>query len=89
MANEIQRQLEMAIQSLVQEGKEPTTALVRARLTQSIPMPVILSALQSWKRTKTVPGYTQVKEEITLEKRVEMLEKQVKLLTEKLNALEM
>nr|WP_086939087.1 hypothetical protein [Thaumasiovibrio occultus] len=87
MANNIQALLTDAIHSLVSEGKEPTTALIKARLAQPVPMPVILSALQSWKRTKKVPGYTQVTAQSTLEDRVAELEAQVRQLTERLNAL--
>ncbi|WP_087023539.1 hypothetical protein [Thaumasiovibrio subtropicus] len=87
MANDIQTLLENAIQSLINDGKEPTTALIKSRLSQPVPMPVIISALQSWKRTKKVPGYTQIQPEQTLEQRVAALEEQVKNLTEQLNQL--
>ncbi len=95
MANEIQALLETAILSLVEEGKEPSTALIKSRLTQPVPMPVIISALQSWKRTRKVPGYTQVKPQENTEQRVaqleartQSLEAQVKALTEQLALLQ-
>lgn len=32
------------------QGQTPTTALIKARLTKSVPIPMIISALQRWKQ---------------------------------------
>lgn len=39
-----------ALAKLVAEGKEPTVALVKAKLTQSVPMPVIIDVLSKYKK---------------------------------------
>lgn len=42
--------LEQAIHSLIADGKEPSVALIKSRLTGAVPMPLIISALQRWKK---------------------------------------
>lgn len=39
-----------ALAKLVAEGKEPTVALVKAKLTQNVPMPVIIDVLSKYKK---------------------------------------
>lgn len=50
MTSAISQDLQQAIQSLVSEGKQPSVALMKARLAQNVPMPIIIQALQSWKK---------------------------------------
>lgn len=38
-----------AIKTLLDEGKTPTVALTKAKLTQPIPMPVIIAAVSQYK----------------------------------------
>lgn len=38
-----------AIKALLNEGKIPTVALTKSRLTQSVPMPVIIAAVSQYK----------------------------------------
>ncbi|KXF81020.1 hypothetical protein [Enterovibrio coralii] len=80
--------LENAISSLVNDGKEPTVALIKGRLTSPVPMPIIISALQRWKKSGTVPKVEKVEAQKDSETRIAELEQQVKALTERLNALE-
>ncbi|CZF78030.1 DUF5320 domain-containing protein [Grimontia marina] len=80
--------LEQAIQSLVNEGKEPTVALIKSRLASPVPMPLVISALQRWKKSGTVPKVELVKKEDGAETRIKALEEEVKALIERLEALE-
>ncbi|WP_325891859.1 DUF5320 domain-containing protein [Grimontia sp. NTOU-MAR1] len=80
--------LEQAIQSLVNEGKEPTVALIKSRLASPVPMPLVISALQRWKKSGTVPKVELVKKKDGAETRIKALEEEVKALTERLEALE-
>lgn len=88
MTSAISQDLQQAIQSLVSEGKQPSVALVKARLAQNVPMPIIIQALQSWKMNAKVPKITEHKREISLEQRIEQLEQQVAILTQRLSQLE-
>ncbi|HIF9161791.1 TPA: hypothetical protein ACX6PM_002833 [Photobacterium damselae] len=88
MTSAISQDLQQAIQSLVSEGKQPSVALVKARLAQNVPMPIIIQALQSWKQNAKVPKITEHKREISLEQRIEQLEQQVAILTQRLSQLE-
>ena len=69
---------------LAEEGKEPSVALIKARLSQKAPLPTIISGLQQWKNNpnhvvKETPTQ-QVSREKGLEQRVADLEKTVETL---------
>ncbi|TDM53635.1 hypothetical protein [Aliivibrio fischeri] len=81
-------ELQKVLQDLTNEGKKPTTALVRARLTTQIPMPAIIAAVKSFKSTSHVPKIEVRETSLTADKRITQLEEQVKELTERLIALE-
>ncbi|MBD1564173.1 hypothetical protein P4S52_14415 [Vibrio sp. SA48] len=55
LTKDVSQELETVFASLHQQGKEPTVALVKARLTTSIPMPVIIAAIKSWKNAQRIP----------------------------------
>ncbi|MBE1277279.1 hypothetical protein [Enterovibrio baiacu] len=80
--------LEQAIQSLVADGKEPSVALIKSRLSGSVPMPLIISALQRWKKNGVVPKIEIVSVSKSAEERIAELELQVRTLTERIEALE-
>lgn len=69
-------------QQLKSEGKEPSVALIKARLTKPQPLPTVISGLKAWKNNPNhVVVSTPVVEEKnapSLEERVEKLEQQVK-----------
>ncbi|MGF1684485.1 hypothetical protein [Photobacterium minamisatsumaniensis] len=88
MSSEITQALEQAISSLTQEGKEPSVALIKARLTDPLPMPLIIKALQAWKKNAKVPKIEKCEPKETLEERITILEKQVTELTARLVQLE-
>ncbi|PKF51485.1 DUF5320 domain-containing protein [Enterovibrio nigricans] len=88
MSTDFTRLLEKAIGSLVNDGKEPSIALIKSRLSAPVPMPLIISALQRWKKSGTVPKVEKVDAPKDADARIAELEQQVKTLTERLNALE-
>ncbi|MDE1234686.1 hypothetical protein [Vibrio aestuarianus] len=55
LTKDVSQELETVFTSLHQQGKEPTVALVKARLTTSIPMPAIIAAIKSWKNAQRIP----------------------------------
>ncbi|MBD1571113.1 MULTISPECIES: hypothetical protein [Aliivibrio] len=81
-------ELQKILQDLTDEGKKPTTALVRARLTTPVPMPAIIAAVKSFKSTSHVPKIEVRETSLTADERIAQLEQQVKELTERLIALE-
>lgn len=79
------------------QGQTPTTALVKARLTKSVPIPMIISALQRWKQNpdkfKTVSQETEntasenPPQALTQEQQIVELQEQVALLQRQVSQL--
>ncbi|WP_064602218.1 hypothetical protein [Photobacterium sp. J15] len=88
MSSEITQALEQAINSLVAEGKEPSVALIKSRLADPLPMPLIIKALQAWKKNAKVPKIEKTEPTISMEERVKQLEQQVAALTARIEQLE-
>ncbi|WP_459782127.1 hypothetical protein [Photobacterium sp. R1] len=89
MSSAVTEALESAIQSLMAEGKEPSVALVKARLREPLPMPVIIQAIKSWKQHAKVPKITETPAATASDsERIAQLEAQVASLTSRLAALE-
>ncbi|WEM42831.1 hypothetical protein PTW35_03055 [Photobacterium sp. DA100] len=88
MSSEITQALSEAIESLVAEGKEPSVALIKSRLADPLPMPLIIKALQSWKSSARVPRIEKVDPQPSAEARIAALEQQVASLTARLEQLE-
>lgn len=89
ITKDVTQELEAVLTRLVEEGKEPTVALVKARLSQPIPMPAIITTIKTWKASKRVPKIEVAeKVDVTLEQRVEQLEQQVKQLFARIDQLE-
>lgn len=88
MSSEITQALTDAIDALVNEGKEPSVALIKSRLVDPLPMPLIIKALQSWKSSARVPKIEKVDKQPSAEARIAALEQQVAALTARLEQLE-
>lgn len=86
----ITEELHKVLSAISAEGKDPTVALVKARLSMPVPMPAIITTLKSWKSSNKVPKVEVASETTTLsaEERIAQLEKQVQELTQRLAALE-
>ncbi|SMY18087.1 MULTISPECIES: hypothetical protein [Photobacterium] len=84
----ITKEIEQAIKQLVIENKQPSVALIKARLTTSLPIPVIIKALQAWQKNAKVPHIEKQQRVLTAEQRIEQLEQQVLALSTRLARLE-
>ncbi|USD65890.1 hypothetical protein [Vibrio sp. SCSIO 43136] len=90
LTKDVTEEITNAIESISAQGKEPSIALIRARLTSNVPMPAIISVLKSWKSSARVPKVeiaTQAAAQ-SPEQRIAELESQVKALTQRIEALE-
>ena len=72
-------------QQLSKEGKEPSVALVKSRLGQPLPMPLIIAGIKQWRanpnaelpqNTEATPSDSAPTQ--SLEQRVDTLEQEVK-----------
>ncbi|MDO6765037.1 hypothetical protein [Agarivorans sp. 1_MG-2023] len=85
----------LAIKSLVDDNKQPTLALVKGRLSSRQPMPLVIEAINAYKRDPSIiEGLTPAEPTVTptntlsLEKRVAELESQVAILLKRVTQLE-
>lgn len=84
----VEQEVAQAIQLLLTEGKTPTVALVKMKLTQFVPLPVIINALQCWKQNGTLNQTSKVPTVISDKERITQLEAQLAALTERVLQLE-
>ncbi len=97
MTNPLTHHIEQAIQALITDGKEPSVALIKTRITCTVPIPLIIQTLQLWKRTRLLPKKENVSKKIrekenspedrmlTLEKEIENLKARVVFLESRLH----
>ncbi|MBE4461236.1 hypothetical protein [Vibrio parahaemolyticus] len=88
LTQDVTKELEAVMKQLQREGKEPTVALVKARMKTPVPMPALITAIKSWKSANHVP-----KVEVTVplskeEDRLTALENTVAKLTARIEELE-
>lgn len=88
LTKDVSLELEQIITALMAEGKEPTVALVKARLKTSVPMPALISTIKSWKSNSRVPKIEVAAEAKPESDRITQLEAQVQELQQRLAALE-
>ncbi|MGV3003071.1 hypothetical protein [Vibrio sp. E150_018] len=88
--HDVTQELHRALSAITEEGKEPSVALIKSRLSMPVPMPAIIATLKSWKSSNKVPKVEIASEKIALsaEERITQLEKQVQELTQRLTELE-
>ena len=86
--SDINDELKQALTSLTNEGKELSVAKIKARLTTSLPIPVIIQALQAWKKNQRIPEITTTSAPMTPEMRITELEAQIQKLTKRIEQLE-
>jgi TolA-binding protein len=78
ITKDVTAELEAVLTQLTQEGKTPSVALVKARLSQAVPMPALIATIKNWKASKPVPKIEVAAETtVPLEQRVTQLEQQV------------
>ncbi len=89
LTQDVSQELKNILEQLHSEGKEPTVALVKARLTTPVPMPALITTLKSWKSANRVPKIeVAAKQPDNDVDRITELEAQVAALTERLITLE-
>ncbi|AMG03938.1 hypothetical protein [Vibrio mimicus] len=90
LTKDVSQELEEILNSLSQQGKEPSVALVKARLKTPVPMPVIIATIKSWKNTQRIPKVevAAINTNNNLEQRIEVLEQTILQLTARIEALE-
>ncbi len=89
LTQDVSQELKDILEQLHTEGKEPTVALVKARLSTSVPMPALITTLKSWKSSNRVPKVeVAAKAESNEQDRIKQLEQEVADLTARLVAIE-
>ncbi|QXO16708.1 MULTISPECIES: hypothetical protein [Vibrio] len=88
LTKDVSQELEAILTSLQQEGKEPTVALVKSRLSTPVPMPALITTIKSWKSANRVPKVEVAAPVASETDRITQLEQQVADLTSRLQALE-
>ncbi|UUM29896.1 hypothetical protein [Vibrio japonicus] len=88
LTQDVSQELKDVLEQLHQEGKEPTVALVKARLSTPVPMPALITTLKSWKSANRVPKVEIAEKQQSDQDRISELEKQVAELQQRLDALE-
>ncbi|EGR2405080.1 hypothetical protein O1D30_002039 [Vibrio cholerae] len=90
LTKDVSQELEKILNSLQQQGKQPSVALVKARLKTPVPMPAIIATIKSWKSTQRIPKVevATTNTDPSLEQRIEQLEQTILQLTARIEALE-
>ncbi|OEE75952.1 hypothetical protein [Vibrio genomosp. F6] len=88
LTKDISAELENVLQTLKEQGKEPTVAIVKARLSSPVPMPALIATIKSWKSNHRVPKVEIAQTADSTQDKISQLEAQVKALTARIEALE-
>ncbi|GAJ75511.1 hypothetical protein [Vibrio diabolicus] len=88
LTQDVTKELEAVMEQLQQQGKEPTVALVKARLKTPVPMPALITAIKSWKSAQHVPKVEVAAQAHTDNDRLAALESTVKKLVARIEELE-
>ncbi|NOH97649.1 hypothetical protein [Vibrio sp. 99-70-13A1] len=88
LTKDVSEELRAVLEGLQAQGKEPTVALVKARMSTSIPMPALITTIKSWKSANRIPKIEVAASEQPEIDRVTLLEQQVLDLTARITALE-
>lgn len=89
LTKEVTQELNQIFTALEAEGKEPSMALVKARLSTSVPMPALITAIKNWKSSKRVPKIEVAAEQtLSSDERIAKLEETIAKLTARIDALE-
>ncbi len=88
LTQDVTKELEAILAGLAEQGKEPTVALVKARLSTSVPMPALITTIKSWKSANRVPKVEVSAEPKSDADRFADLEKKIQALTQRVVLLE-
>ncbi|RJX67541.1 hypothetical protein DZ860_18280 [Vibrio sinensis] len=88
LTQDVSQELKDVLEQLDLEGKKPTVAMVKARLSTPIPIPALVSVIRSWKNTQHVPKVEVTSPKDSDSDKIKQLEQQVANLTQRLTMLE-
>ncbi|MFA0570105.1 hypothetical protein [Vibrio gallaecicus] len=88
LTKDVSEELRAVLEGLQAQGKEPTVALVKARMSTSVPMPALITTIKSWKSANRIPKIEVAASGQPEIDRVSQLEQQVLDLTARITALE-
>ncbi|MBE3936398.1 hypothetical protein CGI33_18275 [Vibrio parahaemolyticus] len=88
LTQDVTKELEAVMEQLQREGKEPTVALVKARMKTPVPMPALITVIKSWKSANHVPKVGVTAPLSKEEDRLTALENTVEKLTARIEELE-
>lgn len=88
LTQDVTKELEAVLEQLQQEGKEPSVALVKARMKTPVPMPAMITVIKSWKSANRVPKVEVKAPEENKDDRITALEKSIVRLTTRVEELE-
>lgn len=88
LTQDVTKELEAVMEQLQQQGKEPTVALVKARMKTPVPMPALIATIKSWKSANRIPKVEVALQTPKEEDRIVALENTVAKLVARVEELE-
>ncbi|HGY9593582.1 TPA: hypothetical protein ACOJPH_001230 [Vibrio campbellii] len=88
LTQDVTKELEAVMEQLQQQGKEPTVALVKARMKTPVPMPALIATIKSWKSANRIPKVEVAVQTPKEEDRIFALENTVAKLVARVEELE-
>ncbi|MFH4748758.1 hypothetical protein WMQ67_20860 [Vibrio harveyi] len=88
LTQDVTKELEAVMEQLQQQGKEPTVALVKARMKTPVPIPALIATIKSWKSANRIPKVEVAVQKPKEEDRLAALEETVAKLTARVEELE-
>lgn len=88
LTQDVTKELEAVMEQLQQQGKEPTVALVKARMKTPVPMPALITTIKSWKSANRIPKVEVAVQAPKEEDRIVALENTVAKLVARVEELE-
>ncbi|MEF1226524.1 hypothetical protein QTO05_05740 [Vibrio fortis] len=88
LTKDVSDELKSVLEGLQAQGKEPTVALVKARMSTPVPMPALITTIKSWKSANRVPKVEVAAPQDNATDKLAQLEQQVIALTERVTQLE-
>jgi len=88
LTQDVTKELEAVMDQLQQQGKEPTVALVKARMKTPVPMPALIATIKSWKSANRIPKVEVAVQTPKEEDRIVALENTVAKLVARVEGLE-
>ncbi|EDP59081.1 hypothetical protein [Vibrio sp. AND4] len=88
LTQDVTQELKAVMDQLQQQGKEPTVALVKARMKTPVPMPALIATIKSWKNADRIPKVEVALQTPKEEDRLAVLENTVAKLVSRVEELE-